>query len=79
MNYGLVSAALANKITLARLDELSQHSGVRIHPIIGNTAIKLSRSALLIAYFFPAFMEGQLDRPPRFSLSPWDIRPERPG
>jgi phosphoenolpyruvate carboxylase len=35
MNYGLAAAALANKIALARLDEFSQHSGVRIHPILG--------------------------------------------
>ena len=35
MNYGLVAAALANKIALARLDRLAQHSGVRIHPILG--------------------------------------------
>jgi phosphoenolpyruvate carboxylase len=35
MNYGLVSAALANKIALARLDALAIRTGVRIHPIIG--------------------------------------------
>ena len=35
MNYGLVSAALANKIALARLEELSVRIGVRLHPIIG--------------------------------------------
>jgi phosphoenolpyruvate carboxylase len=35
MNYGLVSAALANKIALARLDELSVRMGVRLHPIMG--------------------------------------------
>lgn len=35
MNYGLVSAALANKIALASLDELSARSGVRLHPIMG--------------------------------------------
>jgi len=35
MNYGLVSAAFANKIALARLNELSTRSGVRLHPILG--------------------------------------------
>jgi len=35
MNYGLVSAALANKIALSRLDELSVRLGVRLHPIMG--------------------------------------------
>ena len=35
MNFGLVSAALANKIALARFDELSARIGVRIHPILG--------------------------------------------
>lgn len=35
MNYGLVSAALSNKIALADLDELSTRSGVRLHPILG--------------------------------------------
>jgi phosphoenolpyruvate carboxylase len=35
MNYGLVSAALSNKIALARLDELSSRLGVRLHPIMG--------------------------------------------
>jgi len=35
MNYGLVSAALANKIALARLDELAARIGVRLHPILG--------------------------------------------
>ena len=35
MNYGLVSAALANKIALARLDELAGRIGVRLHPILG--------------------------------------------
>ncbi len=35
MNYGLVAAALANKIALARLDALSSRIGVGIHPILG--------------------------------------------
>ena len=35
MNYGLVSAALSNKIALARLGELSARTGVRLHPIMG--------------------------------------------
>lgn len=35
MNYGLVSAALANKIALARLNDLSNRTGVHIHPILG--------------------------------------------
>ncbi|MDA3936626.1 MAG: phosphoenolpyruvate carboxylase [Actinomycetota bacterium] len=35
MNYGLVSAALANKIALARLDDLPARIGVRVHPIMG--------------------------------------------
>jgi phosphoenolpyruvate carboxylase len=35
MNYGLVSAALANKVALLRLDELAERSGVRLHPILG--------------------------------------------
>lgn len=35
MNYGLVSAALSNKIALARLADLSVRSGVRLHPILG--------------------------------------------
>ncbi|HET6499101.1 MAG TPA: phosphoenolpyruvate carboxylase, partial [Coriobacteriia bacterium] len=35
MNYGAVSAALSNKIALARFDRLSESIGVRLHPIIG--------------------------------------------
>ncbi len=35
MNYGLVAAALANKIALARLGELAEQQGVRLHPILG--------------------------------------------
>ncbi len=35
MNYGLVSAALANKIALMRLGGLAERSGVRLHPILG--------------------------------------------
>lgn len=35
MNYGAVSAALSNKIALARLDQLSERIGVRLHPILG--------------------------------------------
>lgn len=35
MNYGLISAALANKIALARLGELAGQIGVQIHPILG--------------------------------------------
>lgn len=35
MNYGLVSAALSNKIALADFDELSARLGVRLHPILG--------------------------------------------
>lgn len=35
MNYGFVSAALANKIALMRFDELAKRIGVRIHPILG--------------------------------------------
>lgn len=35
MNFGLVSAALANKVALYRLGELAERRGVRIHPILG--------------------------------------------
>jgi phosphoenolpyruvate carboxylase len=35
MNYGLVSAALLNKIALWRLDQRAQRLGVRLHPILG--------------------------------------------
>lgn len=35
MNYGLVAAALANKIALARLAVLAARRGTRIHPILG--------------------------------------------
>lgn len=35
MNYGLVAAALANKIALNRLADLAARSGVRLHPILG--------------------------------------------
>ena len=35
MNYGLVSAALANKIALDRVDQLARRIGVRLHPILG--------------------------------------------
>ncbi len=35
MNYGLVAAALANKIALARLADLATRTGVRVHPILG--------------------------------------------
>ncbi|MBE0417538.1 MAG: phosphoenolpyruvate carboxylase [Coriobacteriia bacterium] len=35
MNYGVVSAALSNKIALSRLDHLSERIGVRLHPILG--------------------------------------------
>jgi phosphoenolpyruvate carboxylase len=35
MNYGLVSAAFANKIALARLEALTERIGVRLHPILG--------------------------------------------
>ena len=35
MNYGLVSAALSNKIALYRLDLLAERRGVRLHPMLG--------------------------------------------
>ncbi len=35
MNYGSVSAALANKIALARLGDLAERMGLRLHPILG--------------------------------------------
>ncbi len=35
MNYGLVSAALSNKMALQALDELAARRGVRMHPILG--------------------------------------------
>ncbi len=35
MNYGLVSAALSNKIALAGFGELSARTGVRLHPMLG--------------------------------------------
>jgi phosphoenolpyruvate carboxylase len=35
MNYGLISAVLLNKITLQRLQKLSEDIGVKIYPIIG--------------------------------------------
>ncbi|MCS7336846.1 MAG: phosphoenolpyruvate carboxylase [Verrucomicrobiae bacterium] len=35
MNYGLVSTALANKIALMRLAQVSAQIGVRLHPIMG--------------------------------------------
>jgi phosphoenolpyruvate carboxylase len=35
MNFGLVSAALANKVALQQLGALAERLGVRIHPILG--------------------------------------------
>jgi len=35
MNYGLVSAALANKIALQALDEFSKKQGIPVYPILG--------------------------------------------
>lgn len=35
MNYGLVSAVLLNKLSLARLDDLSRELGIPILPIVG--------------------------------------------
>jgi phosphoenolpyruvate carboxylase len=35
MNFGVVAAALANKIALDRLGAFAERSGVRIHPILG--------------------------------------------
>ncbi|MBU2601010.1 MAG: phosphoenolpyruvate carboxylase [Actinobacteria bacterium] len=35
MNYGLVTAALSNKIALWNLDRLAERRGVRLHPILG--------------------------------------------
>lgn len=35
MNYGLVSAALANKIALKKFNEITARTGVRLHPILG--------------------------------------------
>jgi phosphoenolpyruvate carboxylase len=35
MNYGMVSAALLNKIALRRLDAMGKDLGVRIYPVIG--------------------------------------------
>jgi phosphoenolpyruvate carboxylase len=35
MNFGLASAALANKLALEDLDDLARRLGVRIHPILG--------------------------------------------
>lgn len=35
MNFGLASAALANKIALEDLDDLARRRNVRIHPILG--------------------------------------------
>lgn len=35
MNYGLITAALSNKIALARLGALSKRIGVPIHPVLG--------------------------------------------
>lgn len=35
MNYGMVSAILCNKITLQRLRNLSEETGIKIYPILG--------------------------------------------
>lgn len=35
MNYGMVAAALANKIALMRLQALAEQRGIHLHPIIG--------------------------------------------
>ncbi|WP_291323611.1 phosphoenolpyruvate carboxylase [Desulfonatronospira sp.] len=35
MNYGLASAAMANKIALKKFDQVSRRTGVRLHPILG--------------------------------------------
>ncbi|RQD77476.1 phosphoenolpyruvate carboxylase [Desulfonatronospira sp. MSAO_Bac3] len=35
MNYGLASAALANKLALKKFDEVAARTGVRLHPILG--------------------------------------------
>ena len=38
MNYGLASAALSNKVALYEIDQLSEKTGMRLHPIMGTGA-----------------------------------------
>ncbi|MFW5730477.1 MAG: phosphoenolpyruvate carboxylase, partial [Desulfonatronovibrionaceae bacterium] len=35
MNYGLASAALANKLALVKFEQVSRRTGVQLHPILG--------------------------------------------
>lgn len=79
MNSGFVSAALANKIALMRLEELSARCGVQIHPILGMGAAPF-RGGLapdtcqLLAREFPSVVTFTIQSAFKFDYSPDQVR-----
>lgn len=79
MNYGLVSAALANKIALMRFDELSARIGVRIHPILGMGAAPFRgglspRTAVRVGREYPSAVTFSIQSAFKFDYPPEEVR-----
>jgi phosphoenolpyruvate carboxylase len=79
MNFGLVSAALANKIALARLDELSARIGVRIHPILGMGSAPFRgglspRTAERVGYEYPSVVTFSIQSAFKFDYPIDEVR-----
>jgi phosphoenolpyruvate carboxylase len=79
MNFGLVSATLANKIALARLDELSARIGVRIHPILGMGSAPFRgglspRTAERVGYEYPSVVTFSIQSAFKFDYPIDEVR-----
>lgn len=79
MNYGLLSAALANKIALMRFEELSARIGVRIHPILGMGSAPFRgglspRTAARVGREYPSVVTFTIQSAFKFDYPPEEVR-----
>ena len=79
MNYGAVSAALSNKIALARLDALSERIGVRFHPILGMGSAPFRgglspRTAERVGAEYPSVVTFSIQSAFKFDYPPDQVR-----
>ncbi len=79
MNYGLVSAALANKIALADLDALAAKSGVRMHPILGMGSAPFRgglspRTAERVGREYPSVVTFSIQSAFKYDYPPEEVR-----
>lgn len=79
MNYGLVAAALANKIALARLADTAARIGVRLHPILGTGSAPFRgglspRTAERVGIEYPSVVTFSIQSAFKYDYPPDQVR-----